>query len=57
MAILAMALLRKHDAQRDILIEPAACTDRSSGGIRNWGRSRAVKTNQLVVIYVTSFNL
>jgi len=57
MAILAMALLRKHDAQRDILIELAACTDRSSGGIRNWGRSRAVKTNRLVVIYVTSFNL
>ena len=50
MAIPAMALLQLHDARRDILIEPAACSDRSSGGIRNWGRNRAVKTNRLVVI-------
>ena len=31
MAIPAMALLQQHDARRDILIEPAACSDRSSG--------------------------
>jgi len=31
MAIPAMALLQQHDAWRDILIEPAACSDRSVG--------------------------
>jgi len=31
MAIPAMALLQQHDARRDILIELAACSDRSSG--------------------------
>jgi len=31
MAIPAMALLRQHDARLDILIELAACSDRSSG--------------------------
>jgi len=41
-AIPAMALLQQLDAQQDILIEPAACSDRSSGafrtgGVRNWG--------------------
>jgi len=30
----AMALLQQHDARRDILIEPAACSDRSSGAFR-----------------------
>jgi len=44
MAIPAMALVQQHDARRDILIEPAAFSDRSSGafrteGIGNWGRS------------------
>jgi len=31
MAIPAMALLQQHAARRDILTEPAACSDRSSG--------------------------
>jgi len=31
MAIPAMALLQQHDARPDILIELAACSDRSSG--------------------------
>ena len=31
MAIPAVALLQQHDARRDIPIEPAACSDRSSG--------------------------
>jgi len=31
MAIPAMALLQQHDARRDILIEPVACSDRSLG--------------------------
>jgi len=31
MAIPAMALLQQHDGLRDILIEPAVCSDRSSG--------------------------
>jgi len=40
MTIPAMALLQQHDARQDILIEPAACSDRSSeafrtGGVRN----------------------
>jgi len=50
MVILAMALLQQHDARRDILIEPAACGDRSSGGIPNWGHNWAVKTNRLVYL-------
>ena len=67
MAIPAMALLQQHDARRDILVEPvatgaAACSDRSSvhselgafgtGGVRKWGRNRAVKTNRLVCMSV-----
>ena len=53
MAIPAMALLQQHDAWRDILIEPAACNDRSSGAfqtgdVRNWGRNWAAITNRLV---------
>ena len=53
MAIPAMALLQQHDSRRDILIEPAAFSDRSSGafgteGIWNCGRNRAVKTHRLV---------
>ena len=58
MAIPAMALLQQHAAWLHILIEPAACSDRSSGafrtgGVRNWGRNWAVKTNQLVYVLVT----
>jgi len=64
MAIAAMALLQQHDARRDILIEPRRSGVHRSklgafrtGGIRNWGRSelgrsRAVKTNRLVRVYV-----
>jgi len=37
-AIPAMALLHQRDARRDILIEPAVCSDQSSG-IPNWGSS------------------
>jgi len=37
MAILAMALLQQHDGLRDILIEPAACSDRSSGAFGTGG--------------------
>jgi len=63
MAIPAMALLQQHDARRDmdILIEPAARRRAGiegrghsglrafvTGGVRNWGRNRAVKTNRLV---------
>jgi len=38
----------------------AACSDRSSGafrtgGVRNWGRNRAVKTNRLVALLLTVF--
>ena len=51
MAIPAMALLQQHDARRDILIEPAACSDRSSGAFGT-GRNRAVKTNRLVGLSV-----
>jgi len=51
MAIPAMALLQQHDARRDILIEPAACDDQSSGAFPNWGCNRAVKTNRLVIVY------
>jgi len=41
MTIPAMALLQKHDAQQDILIEPAAqqCAAIEARGILNWGRS------------------
>ena len=73
MAIPAMALLQQHDAGRDILIESAARRRAAiearghselgsfgTGGVRNWGRSRAVKTNRLalsvclsVCLYVT----
>jgi len=65
MAIPAMALLQLHDARRDILIEPAvrrraAIEARGhselgafeTGGVRNWGRNLAVKTNRLVVMLV-----
>ena len=65
MAIPAMALLQQHDARRDILIElavrrRAAIEARrhsglgafGTGGVRNWGRNRAVKTNRLVVMLV-----
>jgi len=61
MMIPAVVLLQQHDARRDILIEPAARQHASiearghselvafgTGGIRNWGRNRAVKTNRLV---------
>ena len=65
MAILAIALLQQHDARRDILIEPAARRRAAietrghsqlgafrTGGVRNWGRNRAVKTNRLVCVSV-----
>ena len=61
MAIPAMALLQQHDARRDILIESAARRRAAikarghsellafgTGGVRNWGRNRAIKTNWLV---------
>jgi len=57
MAIPAMAPLQQHNAWWDILIEPAAQQRaaieargafRTGGGVRNWGRNRAVKTNRLV---------
>jgi len=68
MTIPAMALLQQHDARsrRDILIEPAARSVQRSKlgghseleafgtvGVRNWGRNRAVKTNQLVCLSVS----
>jgi len=43
--ILAMALPQQHDTRRDILIEPAACSNRSSGA---FGTGGAIKTNRLV---------
>ena len=62
MAIPAMPLLQQHDARRDILIEPGArrrdaieARGHSElgalgiGGVRNWGRNRAVKTHRLVL--------
>ena len=65
MAIPAMALLQQHDARRDILTEPAARRRAviearghselgafGTGGVRNWGRNRAVKTNWLVRLSV-----
>jgi len=65
MAIPAMALLQQHDARRDIVIEPAArrraaieprehseLRHSELGGLRNWGRSRAVKTHRLVCVSV-----
>ena len=54
MAIAAMALLQQHDARRDILIEPTACSDQSSGGFANWGRNLAVKTNELVFKWIVT---
>jgi len=66
MAIPSMALLQQHDARRDILIEPAARRRAAiearghfelrafgTGGVRNWGRNRAVKTHRLVKLCVT----
>ena len=60
MAIPAVALLQQHDARRDIVIEPAARRRAAiearghselrafgSGGVRNWGRNRAVKPTDL----------
>ena len=57
---LALALLQQHDTRQDILIEPAARRRAAveargafrTGGVRNWGRNRAVKTNQLVCLSV-----
>jgi len=64
-----MALLHQRDARRDILIEPAARRGAAiearghselwvfgNGGVRNWGRNRAVKTNRLVIIMVALWN-
>jgi len=66
MAIPAMALLQQHDGRRDILIEPVAWRRTviearghselgafGTGGVRNWGCNRAVKTNLLVILKVT----
>ena len=61
MAIPSMALMQQHDARRDILIEPAAAIEArghsllgafGTGGVRNWERNRAVKSNRLVELYV-----
>jgi len=65
MAIPAMALLQQRAARRDILIEPEARRRAAietpghselgafaTGGVRNWGRNRAVKTNRLVGLSV-----
>ena len=54
MAISAMALLQQHDAQRDILIEPAAWRRAAieARGIRNWGhplRSHSNDIRKLIV--------
>jgi len=64
-AIPSMTLLQQHDARRDILIEPAARRRAAieapghseleafeTGGVRNWGRNQAVKTNRLVCLCV-----
>jgi len=61
MAFPAMALLQQHDARRDIVIELAARRRAAiearghselrtfgTGGVRNWGRNRAVKTHRFV---------
>jgi len=61
MAIPTMAFLQQDDAGRDIAIEPAARSRAAiearghselrafgTGGVRNWGRNRAVKTYRLV---------
>ena len=66
MAIPAMALLQQLHARRDILIEPAARRRAAiearghselrafgTGGVRNWGRNRAVKTHRLVQLVIT----
>jgi len=63
MAIPAMALLQQHDARQHILIEPVAQRHAAiearghselgafrTGGVRNWGHNRAVKTNRLIII-------
>jgi len=42
MAIPSMALLQQHDARRDILIEPAACSDRSSEAPGAFGTGGAI---------------
>jgi len=60
MAIPAMALLQQHDARRDVVIELAARRRAAiearglfrTGGIRNLGRNRAVKTHRLVGLSV-----
>jgi len=66
MAIPAMALLQQLDARRDIVIEPAArrraaieapghaeLREFGTGGVRNWERSRAVKTQRLVSLFIS----
>jgi len=69
MAIPAVALLQQHDGRWDILIEPAVWRHAAiearghsklgafgNGGVWNWGHSRAVKTNRLVLKYMTHFH-
>jgi len=64
MVIPAMALLLQHDALRDILIESAVrrraaiealghseLGELGTGGVRNCGCNRAVKTNRLIFYY------
>ena len=66
MAIPAVALLQQHDARRDVVIEPAARRRAAiearrhselrafgAGGVRNWGRNRAVKTHRLVALFIS----
>jgi len=54
MLIPAMALLQQHSAWRDILINRwhGIVQRLKLGGIPNWGRNRAVKTNRLVCLYL-----
>ena len=69
MAIPSMALMQQHDARRDILVEPAARRRAAiearghsqlrafgTGGVRNWGRNRAVKTALLNCTLLTAGN-
>ena len=68
MAIPAMALLQQHVARRDIVIEPAARRRAAiearrhselgafgTGGVRDWGQNRAVKTHRLVCLSLAAF--
>ena len=51
MAIPAVALLQQHDARRDILIEPVACSNRSSG--HSELEAKSGRKNQPACTYIT----